>query len=406
MSEPSAPNHLPLAGIRVLDLSRIIAGPNATMQLADLGAEVIKVETPEGGDDSRRMKPPEMGGESAFYLAYNRNKRSIVIDLKSDQGQALLHDLCRHAHVVVENFRPGVTSRLRADYPTLSAINPALVYCSISAYGQEGPMSQRPGLDPVLQAEMGLMSLNGETDGQPLRHPLSLTDLYTGLLASTAICAALVDQRTTATGRHIDLSLMGGAITMLGNMGTYAMAVGTNPPRMGNGFPTVAPVGAFKGSDGLVFYLACGTQRLFENLINDALGRPDLLADPRFATNGARVENRDALMALLNEAFETQPRAAWVEKIRAAGVPAGPVRDIGEALASPEVMAAGLVRETEHPTAGKVRLPASPVRLVGEEGPGHLPPPLHGQHTDEVLEALLELPPERLRQLRDDGVIR
>ena len=395
---------LPLAGIRVLDLSRIIAGPNGTMQLADLGAEVIKIESPEGGDDARRMKPPEMGNESAFFLAFNRNKKSVVLNLKSDAGQALFHRMVEKAHVVVENFRPGVTARLKVDYPTLSAINPQLVYCSVSAYGQTGPMSQRPGLDPVLQAEMGLMSLNGLPDGEPLRHPLSLTDLYTGLLASTSICAALVQQRETGQGRHIDLSLMGGAVAMLGNMGTYALATGENPPRMGNGYPTAAPVGAFRGSDGEMFYTACGTERLFRLLASEALERPDLTEDPRFNSNSARVQNREALLAILTDAFSSDTRDNWVRRIRAAGVPAGPVRGIGQALTSEEVEAAGLVHEMVHPTVGRVRLPASSIKLSGVDTPRQ-PPPTLGQHTDEVLKDLADLRDADLTTLRAQGII-
>lgn len=396
---------LPLAGIRILDLSRIVAGPNATMQLADMGAEVIKVETPGGGDDTRRMMPPTMGEESAFYLAFNRNKRSMVIDLKTEDGRNILYRLTERADVVVENFRPGVTKRLGVDYETLSAIKPELVYCSVSAYGQDGPMSQRPGLDPVLQAEMGLMTLNGEPEGDPLRHPLSLTDLYTGMQAATAICAALVRQQTGGRGCHIDLSLMGGAMAMLGNMGTYAMATGHNPPRMGNGFPTVAPVGAFKGSDGGMFYTACGTQKLFDQLAADALEMPELLEDPRFTDNGGRVENRDALMGLLADTFATRTRDEWVAKIRAAGVPAGPVRNINDACNSEEVRAAGLMREVEHPTAGKVTLPGSSIRFRGEP---ELPlgnPPLYGEHTDTLLAELLAMDEAEIEALRAAKIV-
>ena len=289
---------LPLEGVRVLDLSRIIAGPNCTMQLADMGAEVIKVEVPGSGDDSRRMKPPEVGGEGHFYLAFNRNKKSIAIDMKTDAGRDLVLKMAASSDVFVENFRPGVAKRLGVDYGTLRELNPRLVYCSISAYGQEGMMSDRPGLDPVFQAEMGLMSLCGEIDGSPMRHPLSIIDLFTSLYASTAVCAAVVDQKATGTGRHIDVSLMGGAISVLGNAAQYYFTSGEAPPRMGNGFPTVVPVGAFAGSDGGLFYLACGTQRLYENLVVKALERPDLNEDP-YATMGDRVNRRDEFMGLL-----------------------------------------------------------------------------------------------------------
>ena len=406
MSIPANDLTAPLAGFRVLDLSRIIAGPNCTMQLGDLGAEVIKVEQPGGGDDTRRMKPPEIAGESAFFLAFNRNKKSVVIDLKSAAGQALFQDMAKQADVIVENFRPGVVTRLQVDYETLSALNPKLVYCSISAYGQTGPMSERPGLDPVLQAEMGLMSLNGDPQGEPLRHPLSLTDLYTGMLAATSICAALVAQRETGKGRYIDLSLMGGAVSMLGNMGTYALATGANPPRMGNGFPTAAPVGAFRGSDGELFYLACGTDRLFNVLARDALRRPDLIDDARFHTNSVRVRNREALLEILRTMFASQSRDAWVAKLRAAGVPAGPVRDINAAYASEEVRSAGLVRELEHAAGGLMTLPGSAINFPGMARRHDLPPPVLGAHTDEVLSDLLGLSSAAIAALRDNGIVR
>ena len=396
---------LPLAGVRVLDLSRIIAGPNCTMQLGDLGAEVIKIERPGEGDDTRRMKPPEQGGEAHFYLAFNRNKKSVAVDMKSERGLALIDALAAKSDVLVENFRPGVTKRLGLDFETVHARHPHLVYCSVSAYGQTGVMSARPGLDPVLQAEMGLMSLNGVAEGDPMRHPLSITDLFTSLYASTAVCAAIVAQRATGEGRHIDVSLMGGAISMLGNMAQYYHATGENPPRMGNGFPTAAPVGAFRASDGGMFYTACGTQKLYELLVRTALERPDLVTDERFATMPDRVANRDELMQILRDAFAGDTRAHWVDKIRAAGVPAGPVRTLDEVLESEEVVEAGLVQKIQHPTAGEIRLAGSPIGLPGAAKPADTPPPLLGEHTDEVLGNVLDLAPAELDDLRNADVI-
>lgn len=397
--------NLPLAGIRVLDLSRIIAGPCCTMQLGDLGADVIKIERPGAGDDTRRMQPPEQGGEAHFYLAFNRNKKSVAIDMKTGDGLALIDRLLGKCDVVVENFRPGVTARLGIDYETLYQRHPHLVYCSISAYGQSGEMSHRPGLDPVLQAEMGLMSLNGEPDGDPLRHPLSLTDLFASLQASTAVCAAIVHQRESGRGCHIDLSLMGSAVSMLGNMAMYSFATGANPPRMGNGFPTAAPVGAFRGSDGGIFYLASGTDRLFARLAEDILERPDLLDDERYHTNSARIENRESLMALFRDLFATNTRDHWVEKIRAAGVPAGPVRQINEALTSPEVVESGLVQTVNHPTAGKIRILGSAFKLSDTLPGMPSPPPLLGEHTDEVLREVLALDDAEIAALREAEVI-
>jgi crotonobetainyl-CoA:carnitine CoA-transferase CaiB-like acyl-CoA transferase len=398
-------DRLPLEGIRVLDLSRIIAGPNCTMQLGDMGAEVIKIEAPGDGDDSRRMKPPEVGGEGHFYLAFNRNKKSVVIDMKAPAGRDLIHRLAAESDVMVENFRPGVTARLGIDYEAIKAINPKLIYCSVSAYGQKGMMSERPGLDPVFQAEMGLMSVAGAIDGEPMRHPLSIIDLFTSLYASTAICAAVVDQQATGTGRHIDVSLMGGAISVLSNSAQYYFASGETPPRMGNGFPTVTPVGAFEGSDGGMFYLACGTQRLYENLVVNALGRPDLRDDPRFVTMSDRVNHRDIFMPLLADIFQTNTRDHWVATLRDASVPCGPVRNIQEALESPEVIEAGLVQTLKHPTAGDLRTLRSPIGLPGGPEREDTPPPLLGEHTDRVLHDVLKLDDATLASLRADKVI-
>ena len=397
--------HLPLEGIRVLDLSRIIAGPNCTMQLADLGAEVIKIEIPGSGDDSRRMKPPEVGGEGHFYLAFNRNKKSVAVDMKLPAGLDLIMRLAATCDVFVENFRPGVAKRLGVDYETLHAKFPRLVYCSVSAYGQEGMMSGRPGLDPVFQAEMGLMSLCGEADGGPIRHPLSIIDLFTSLYASTAVCAAIADQKTTGQGRHIDVSLMGGAISVLGNAAQYYFTCGEPPPRVGNGFPTVVPVGAFAGSDGGLFYLACGTQKLYENLVIKALDRPDLAEDPRFASMGGRVEHRIIFMSILEEIFAAEPRDHWVEKLRTASVPCGPVRNLDEALNSPEVIEAGLVQTLPHPTAGDLRTLKSPIGLSDRPDREDTPPPLLGEHTDEVLRSILNLSEEEIAKLRSSEVI-
>lgn len=399
------PDRAPLKGVRVLDLSRIIAGPNATLQLADLGAEVIKVEAPGDGDDSRRMKPPEQGGEGHFYMAFNRNKESMVVDLKQAAGQALVREMATKCHVMVENFRPGVADRLGVGYDAIRPVNESIIYCSVSAYGQTGMMVDRPGLDPIFQAEMGMMSITGEIDGQPMRSPLSIIDTITSLYAATAISAALVDQQATGTGRHIDVSLMGGAVSALGNAAQYYFATGETPPRMANAFPTVAPVGAFEGSDGGMFYIACGTQRLYENLVVKALGRPDLRDDPRFQAMPDRVRHRDAIMGELADIFSKEPRDHWVKVMREASVPCGPIRSIGEALESPEVREAGLVQTVAHPTAGDIEILRSPIGVTGAERTADRPPPLHGEHTDTVLKRLLNLPGEEIARLRAEGVV-
>lgn len=395
----------PLTGIRILDLSRIIAGPNCTMQLADLGAEVIKVERPGYGDETRNMRPPDANGEAHFYLAYNRNKKSIAINMQSDTGRELIHQLAAKSDVMIENFRPGVVKRLGIDYEAMKQINPGLVYCSISAYGQSGAMAKRPGLDPVLQAEMGLMSVNGEPEGTPMRHLISLTDLMTSLLASTAISAALVRRKDTGLGEFIDLSLMGGAFALLGNVAQYYLTSGENPPRTGNAHPSAVPVGAFAGSDGEMFYMACGTQGHYIKLVESIIEQPELIEDRRFATNKDRVENRQALLDILAKVFAAQPRDYWVEQIQAAGLPAGPVRTLSEAMESPEVINSGLLQTLNHPTAGDIRLMRSPIKLANTEDKPDSPPPLLGQHTDEVLRDVLEADDETLANLRSAGVI-
>ena len=398
-------DHLPLEGVRVLDLSRIIAGPNCTMQLADMGAEVIKIENPDGGDDSRGMKPPEIGGEGHFYLAFNRNKKSVAIDMKAPAGLKLIYQLIKRSDVMVENFRPGVTTRLGVDYGTVSKLNPSLIYCSVSAYGQQGMLSALPGVDPIFQAEMGLMSVTGVPDGEPMRHPVSIIDMLTSLYASTAVASAIVDQQATGTGRHIDVSLMGSAISALGNAAQYYLTSGTTPPRMGNGFPTVVPVGAFAGSDGGLFYLACGNERLYQNLVVKALARPDLVTDERFRTMPLRVANRDRFMRILAEVFETKPRDHWVQALRSNGVPCGPVRSIAEALESPEVTEAGLVQTLAHPTAGDLRMLRSPIGLPDGPQRQDSAPPLLGEHTDSVLRKVLDLDDTTLALLRSERII-
>jgi crotonobetainyl-CoA:carnitine CoA-transferase CaiB-like acyl-CoA transferase len=316
-----------------------------------------------------------------------------------------VHRLAAKADVMVENFRPGVTARLGIDYATIKKLNPRLIYCSVSAYGQEGMMSARPGVDPIFQAEMGLMSVTGEVDGAPMRHPVSMIDLFASLYASTAVAAAIVDQQATGTGRHIDISLMGAAVSALSNAAQYYFVSGGTPPRMGNGFPTVVPVGAFAGSDGGLFYLACGSERLYQNLVVKALERPDLATDARFKTMEIRVANRELVMETLAEIFMEKPRDHWVDLLRPAGVPCGPVRSIAEALESPEVIEAGLVQTVSHPTAGDLRTLRSPIGLPDGPDRKDTPPPLLGEHTDSVLKDLLELDDAMLASLRTDGAI-
>ncbi|MDH3701816.1 MAG: CoA transferase [Alphaproteobacteria bacterium] len=394
----------PLHGIRVLDLSRIAAGPFCTMQLADLGAEVIKVERPGHGDDTRHMTPPESGGEAHFYLAFNRNKRSIELDMKTGEGRDIVHRLAEKCDVLVQNFRPGVMARLGLDYDAMRVRHPHLIYCSISSYGQQGGMSDRPGLDPVLQAEMGHMMLTGQPDGEPTRSPLSITDLFVGLYASTAILSAVVARGETGRGQHIDLALMDGAVATLSNFAQAYLCSGENPPRTGNMHSVAVPAAAFQARDGM-FYLACGTQRLYELLCNKVLERPDFLDNPKFVNNAARVANRSEFMTLLRDIFAAETLDHWMTKMRAAGVPAGPVRSVSEALESPEVRERGMVTTVPHPTAGEVRLVGTPYRLSDTPAVDPVAPPLRGQHTEAVLRGLLDLDDAAIAALRETKTI-
>ncbi|MCY4231640.1 MAG: CoA transferase [Alphaproteobacteria bacterium] len=392
----------PLQGIKVVDFSRVIAGPLCTQVLADMGAEVIKIENPETGDDTRRMAEPGAAGESHFFLAFNRNKKSLALDIRTPEGKEIVFDLLAGADVVVENFRVGVMKRFGFDYAALAERFPQLVYLSVSAYGQDGPMADRPGFDPVMQAEFGMMSLTGEPDGQPLRHPLSLIDTMTALYAAASVNAALLARRETGRGQYVELALADVAVAALGNAGLYYLCSGAPPPRTGNSHMTSTPTNLFETADGPL-YMALGTDRLFGQLCRDVLDRPDLPQDPRFASPAARLANRPALFAILDSIFKGHPRAYWLAKMR--HLPAGPVRTIAEALESEEVAHRGMVRHIEHVTAGPIRILGSPIRF--SDTPVRVdaaPPPLHGGDTDAVLRGL-GYDDARIAALRASGTL-
>ncbi len=396
--EPKAP----LAGVRILDLTRVIAGPYCTMQLADLGAEVIKIENPDGGDDSRHAKPPEAGGESHYYLAYNRNKKSVTLDIRTPEGRDILNQLAARSDVLIENFRAGVMKRFGLDYATMKTRHPHLIYLSISAYGQEGSMSYRPGFDPVIQAEFGLMSINGEKDGQPIRHPVAFIDTVTSAHCTAAICAALYARRDTGEGQYIEISLMAAAVATLGNAGFYYLTSGEDPPRSGNAHTTAAPTNLFETQNGPI-YLAAASDRLFGKLCRNVINRPDILEDPRFETRSARSANRDELYAILEQIFAGDTQENWLEKMK--DLPAGPVRTIGEALESPEVAEQGIVRTVDHPSAGNLRVIAAPYRLSGTPIVEPKAPPLLGADTRTVLSNLLEFDEARIAKLHESRII-
>lgn len=398
----SATQPPPLQGVKVLDFSRVIAGPLCTMQLADMGADVVKVENPDAGDDTRRMTTPSVGGEAHFFLAFNRSKQSLALDPRSPDGKAALLSLLEDTDVLVENYRPGVMKRFGLDYESLKDRFPKLIYLSVSAYGQTGPMQDRPGFDPVLQAESGMMSLTGEADGEPMRHALSLVDTMTGIQAVAAVCAALLARGQSGKGQRIDLALMDMAVASLGNAGLFYLCSGEQPMRAGNSHMTSTPTNLFYTQDGPL-YMALGSDRLYGQLCRDVLDRPDLVDDPRFKGPTERLANRPELFEILATAFKTKPRAEWMKRMR--HLPAGPVRMVGEALESEEVAARGMVAEIDHPKAGPIRVIGSPLNFSGSALRPYEAPPTLGQHTETILRERLGYDDAKIQALLDAGVI-
>jgi crotonobetainyl-CoA:carnitine CoA-transferase CaiB-like acyl-CoA transferase len=377
----TSPPPPPLAGLVVLDLSRVLAGPYCTMILGDLGADVIKVEHP-AGDDTRRWGPPFAGGESAYYLAVNRNKRSVVADLKTEAGRELVRRIARRADVLVENFRPGTLERLGLGLAELRAENPRLITLTISGMGASGPDAALPGYDFILQAMGGLMSITGPTEGPPSKVGVAVVDLTTGMMAANALLAALYARERTGAGQHVDTSLLETQVAWLANVASAYLVTGAAPERHGNAHPTIVPYQSFRASDA-DFALGVGNDAQWQRLCT-AIGRPELADDARFRTNPDRIRHRDALIALLEEHFATAPAAAWVERIRAAEVPVGPVRTIPELFEDPQVHAREMVVSVEHPSIGELKLVGIPFKFSATPASIRRPPPLLGEHTAEV----------------------
>jgi crotonobetainyl-CoA:carnitine CoA-transferase CaiB-like acyl-CoA transferase len=382
-AEP-APNQpstdLPLAGVRVADFSRVLAGPLATMILGDLGADVIKIERPDGGDDTRGWGPPFVGEDAAYFLALNRNKRSVVLDLSTEEGAATARALARSADVVVENFRPGLMAAFGLDHDTLVRENPGLVSCSLVAFSETGEAATRPGYDIIVQALSGLMSFTGHPGGEPTKVGVALLDVITGLYAANGIQAALLGRDRTGAGARIVVSLFEASIAALVNQGANYLLGGVVPRPMGNAHPNIVPYQLFRASDR-PFILAAGNDRLFERAAA-VIGRPDLASDPRFATNAGRVRNREELVSAMQDAFSAARAHTWIDALTAAGVPCALVRALDEVFASPEAEA--LVQRVSD-ARGALRLVADPVRVDGALLGVRRPPPRLGEHTDEVL---------------------
>jgi len=393
----------PLAGRRVLDLSRVLAGPWCTMVLADLGAEVTKVEHPRGGDDTRHWGPPYTGGESAYYLCANRNKRSIALDISKPEGQRIVRDLAARADVLVENYKLGGLEKFGLGYSSIAEINPRIVYCSISGYGRRSPIAERPGYDYVIQAEGGLMSVTGPVDGEPMKVGVAVADLFTGMAAAQAILAALIAADRYGVGQHLDMALYDCQLAMLANVGSAALVAGTEPRRYGNGHPTVVPYQLFDTLDGQVV-VAVGNDAQFTAFATRLLDRPDLATDERFAKNGSRVANRDALLAEIMPLMREHTTEWWLAGLRSVGVPTGAVRQVGEALAAPEATARDMVATVAHPSAGEVKLVASPLKLGRTPVVSPVAPPMLGQHSRTVL-AELGYRTDEIEALLEMGVI-
>lgn len=392
----------PLSGLRVLDLSQIMAGPFCTMTLADLGAEVVKVEKPDGGDDSRQMGP-YVDGESACFAQINRNKRGIIVDLKHPDGRAVVHELARWADVVVENYRVGVTAKLGVDYPTLRALNPRLVYCSISGYGQTGPYSSKGGFDLVAQGMTGIMSMTGEPGGRPLKSGIAIYDIGAGLTATYSILAAYIHALRTGEGQHLDISLVECGLPWFAWEAASYFTEGVVPGATGSRHRYDAPYQAFRTRDGYLV-LGAANQRTWESLCAKVLERPDLITDERFRTNSDRIRNVDALESMLEGVFAQDTTANWVDRCAAAQVPCGPVNDFRQAMEDPHIVARGMVAEVEHPKLGCMRVIGVPAKFSRTPGGVRKAAPTLGQDTDEVLEAA-GLSRDRIDELRRAGAI-
>lgn len=373
---------LPLSGIRVLDLTTVLSGPLCTMMLGDAGADVIKVEPP-GGDPARGMGPPFWGGESTEFLALNRNKRSVVLDLKTPEGRDRFLWLCRDADVIVENYRTGVTERLGVDFPTVAALNPRLVYCSISGFGRTGPRSAQPAYDAVMQAFVGMMASTGHPGGEPVRANISICDIGAAMYANQAVLLALLARAETGRGQWVEASLFDSQIAWLLYRAVGYFATGTAPAKkMGSGAPHVVPYEAYPSSDGYIIAGALN-DRLYREMMA-AMDLPELATDPRFATNDSRVVNRDALTKLLRARFQEHTTQFWVDRFTVRGIPHSPLNTVEDVLNDPQTAAREMIAEILHPTIGAIMVPGLPIKMSDTPGQVRLPPPLLGQHQEEV----------------------
>lgn len=408
------PDSAALSHIRILDLSRVLAGPWCSQLLADLGAEVIKIERPGGGDETRAWGPPYLKdaeghdtSEAAYYLAINRNKESVTVDLAHPEGQALIRDLALKSDVLLENYKVGGLKKYGLDYEALAKLNPRLIYCSITGFGQNGPWADRPGYDFIIQGIGGLMSVTGEADGRPGGGPqkagVALVDILTGLYAANAIQAALIEREKSGLGQHIDVSLLDTQVASLANLSLNYLCSGRSPQRMGNAHPNIAPYQVLASSDGH-FIVAVGNDGQFRRFC-EVLDLPGMADDERFATNAARVRNRAELDAAIEARAKTQAKQHWLEKLEAADVPCGPINTLEEVFAEPQLAARKMVVTMPHPTAGEVKLVGNPIKLSRTPVSYRTPPPMLGEQTERVLQNICRLTDEQINGLRETGTL-
>jgi len=404
----------PLGHVRVLELSRVLAGPWAAQTLADLGASVIKVEKPGAGDDTRAFAPPyaatsdgAQSSESAYFLSTNRGKRSVTIDFIHPEGQKLVQALAAKSDVVIENFKVDGLAKYGLDYPSLQSLNPGLVYCSITGFGQTGPYRHKPGYDFMIQGIGGLMSITGEPDqragGGPVKVGVAVADIFTGLYATIAILGALAHRDRTGAGQHIDLALLDTQVAILANQAMNYLVTGVAPQRLGNAHPNIVPYQVFAASDGH-FIVAVGNEIQYARLC-EVIGRPDLARDARFATNASRVNHRDELIATMQAIFVTRTMREWLDGLERVGVPCGPINTIADVFADPQVQARGLKLDLPHPAIGSVPSVANPIKYSATPISYRSAPPMLGADTDEILRDMLGVTPAEIARLRSAGVV-
>jgi formyl-CoA transferase len=393
-----------LADLKILDLSRVLAMPYCSMMLGDLGAEIIRVERPGIGDETRHWGPPWAGELSAYYLCTNRNKKCITVDLKKKEGQEIIRHLARRSDILLENFLPGDLAKMNLGYEDIRAINPKIIYASVTGYGQNGPYRDLPGFDFILQAQGGLMSIIGEEDGPPMKVGVAIVDITAGLFACSAILAALHYREKTGEGQHIDMALLDAQVAWLANQASNYLVSGRIPRRMGNAHPNIVPYETFKAKDGIYLALGVGNDNQWKKFCRIA-GVEHLMDDPRYATNPKRVENRKILVPLLQEVFLQKDSGEWLKLLGEAEIPIGPINTIDRVFADPQVLSREMLVEMEHPKVGKLKLVGSPMKLSKTPVQYRIPPPLLGEHTESVLREVLGYDKETIARLKEAKVI-